>query len=245
MKRALILGLSLAIGSAASAQSPTPVSVYPGTTVRLPAGPRGMPTTVLAPAEVPSSPMPPAQAAAPLRSDPLQPLGGLLAMPLPTAPTVPAGSCASGSCGQPCPPACGTPLFATASRDACGKSRPCLDRVIAWLTWHPGPSVLPVLTPTPAHTPLQGYFACTPLKNPGYPTTAKCASPAATTGKLASAFGLGGVTTRCAGKACQATPVVAPVVIPLPSTCADVSACHSGRCAFDRLLGLFSCGTCR
>ena len=260
MKRVLIVGLGVAFGSAALAQSPAPppVSVYPGTSVRVAGTPRVTPTTVLAPADTPVPAPTPAPAPAPAapavtaagRADPLQPLGGLLSMPLPTSPTVAAGTCASGSCA----PACGSPLFSTLARDGAGKPRPCLDRVVNWLTWHPGPSVLPVLVPTPYQTPLRDYFACTPLKNPGYPAAATCASPAGAGPRLAAALGLGSVATGCADGAskprvscatafgCQP---VAPVVIPLPPVFASPAERHGGRCAMDRLMGLLGCGTCR
>ena len=286
MKRAMILGFSVAFGASAWAQGPTPVSVYPGTTVRTrPAG-DATPTTVLAPAESPAAPAP---LAAPMSSgrtattpvvtqhpvgpgqfDALQPLGGLLSMPLPTSPTVPAGMCASGACGTPCPPACGAPLFTTVSRDAAGKPRPGFDRVMNWLTWHPGPSVLPVLTPVPYHAPIRAYVACVPEKNPGYPAAAApCATSHAPGLRLGSAFlaaSQPAATGTCANGSCKtrifngfglfapsscdapaSSPVgygCAPVAIPLPPAYATPSQCGHGRSAMDRLIGLFSCGTC-
>ena len=262
MKRALVFGFGVALGSSAVAQppaltpAPTPVSVYPGTTVRS--------TPETPPPVTPTPPTLPTQAG---RTDPLQPLGGLLAMPLPTAPTVPAGVCVTGACA----PACGTPLYSTACRDGAGKSRPCLDRVVTWLTWHSGPSLLPVRTPTPYRTPLQAYFACAPLKNPGYPAAATCSSPTPSAapsvapgvlgGRLASAFGLGGVTTSPTRDVAKAQPPVSTaatprqatpqasrsvpaneIVIPLPAFSDEVSVNFSGRCALDRLLAQFSRG---
>ena len=176
-------------------------------------------------------------------------------MPLPTAPTVAAGACASGNCPTgSCAPACGAPLFSTVARDGAGKSRPCLERTVNWLTWHPGPSILPVCTPTPYQVPLYAYFRCTPLKNPGYPA-------ACSTGAAHAAAPAGG----CANGSCQARPAsgfgvatrpaaATPVpsqlalVIPLPAASAGPSGCAVGRGAMDRLMGLFaggcSTGTC-
>ena len=285
MKRAMILGFSVAFGASAWAQSPAPVSVYPGTSVRTrPAG-EATPATLLAPAESPSpasavyATMPSTRTpatlvatqpqAAPARFDALQPLGGLLSMPLPTSPTVSAGMCASGACGTTCPPACGTPLFPTTARDGVGNPRPCFDRVLNWLTWHPGPSILPVLTPTPYHAPIRAYVGCLPEKNPGYPTAAPCATGHASGQRLGSAFlaaSQPAATNPCANGSCKtrifngfglfapsncAAPTgsptgygCAPVVIPLPPAYSTPSQCGHGRSAMDRLIGLFSCGTC-
>ncbi len=251
MKRSMVLGFTMAFGSAAMAQptAPLPVSVYPGTTVRLPVAQDAPPPTVPAaatpaPAAMPAPAAPQVQLG---RADPLQPLAGLLAMPLPTAPTVAAGACSTGNCPTgSCAPACGTPLFSTMARDGTGKSRPCLERTLNWLTWHPGPSVLPVLTPAPYQTPLRAYFACTPLKNPGYPAACSAGNTAAPAGgcadgsckaRSASAFG---VATRPAA----ATPTQLALVIPLPPASAGPSECGVGHGAMDRLLGLFA-GDCR
>ena len=249
MKRALVLGLSLLAAPAAVAQSPAPlpVSVYPGTVVRVAAQeakspkPDGRPAppapTVAPPVGDAYSPMTSAPAG------PLQPLAGLLAMPLPTTPTVPAGGCASGACR----PACGAPLFSTAACDGSGKSRPCLDRVVNWLTWHPGPSVLPVLTPTPYQSPLRDYFPCGPQKCASAPP---CASNA-TGSRLSSATAgcAGGICkTRSASGVAPATPTgyaFVPVVIALPPACGNSGATIGGHCAKDRLMNLFSFGTCR
>lgn len=252
MKRAMVLGFGVAFGSAALAQppSPQPVSVYPGTTVRLPVAQDAAPTTAMpAPAASPAPAVMPTQ---PGGADPLQPLAGLLAMPLPTAPTVAAGACATGNCPTgSCTPACGAPLFPTTARDGSGKSRPCLDRTVNWLTWHPGPSILPVLTPAPYQAPLRAYFACTPLKNPGYP--AACSTGAAAPSgpcadgscKARPVSGFG-VATRPAAAAPEPTQLA--LVIPLPPACAGPSEASVGRSAMDRLLGLFaggcSTGTC-
>ena len=151
MKRAMILGFSVAFGASAWAQSP--VSVYPGTTVRTRPTGDATPATRLAPAEslspasavyatmpvtrTPATLVAAQPSVAPARFDALQPLGGLLSMPLPTSPTVSAGVCASGACGTTCPPACGTPLFPTTARDGVGNPRPCFDRVLNW----PAPKV--------------------------------------------------------------------------------------------------------
>ncbi len=285
MKRAMILGFSVAFGASAWAQTPTPVSVYPGTSVRTrPAG-DATPPTVLAPAGSTAAPAPLAapmpsgrpattpvvtqQPVAPGHFDALQPLGGLLAMPLPTSPTVPAGQCASGACGAPCPPACGAPLYSTASRDGAGKPRPCFDRVVNWLTWHPGPSLLPVLTPNPYHAPLRAYIACVPEKNYAYPAAAACATGHAGGQRLGSAFlaaSQPAANNPCANGSCKTrmfnvfglfapTDCVAPtgnpagygcapVVIPMPPAYTAPSQCGHGRSAMDRLMGLFSCGTC-
>lgn len=255
MKRAMILGFSVVFGSAAFAQpaAPLPVSVYPGTTVPLTAtqdATNTPPPATPAPAAMPTPPAAPAHSG---HAGPLQPLASLLAMPLPTAPTVAAGACASGACPTAsCGPACGAPLFPTTARDGTGKSRPCLDRVVKWLTWHPGPSILPVLTPTPYHAPLRAYFTCTPLKNPGYP--AACSAAAATGAAPAGACASGtcqarpasgyGVATRPAADA--PTPGSLALVIPLPAACAGPTDCGVGRSAIDRLLGQFAggCTTC-
>ena len=262
MKRAMVLGFGVVFGSAALAQppAPQPVSVYPGTTVRRPAAQDATPAVPAPPAVTPAPAAVPAPAVPqvlpqvqPGRADPLQPLAGLLAMPLPTAPTVAAGACSAGTCATgSCSPACGTPLFSTVARDGAGKSRPCLERTLNWLTWHPGPSILPVLTPTPYQAPLRAYFTCTPLKNPGYPAACSAAKP---DGGAAPASG-------CADGSCKARPasafgvatrpaLAAPVpsqlalVIPLPPASAGPSEC-GGRGAVDRLLGLFAggCSTC-
>lgn len=276
MKRAMILGFSVAFGASAWAQSP--VSVYPGTTVRTRPTEDATPATRLAPAESPSpasavyATMPgtrtPATlvaaqpSVAPARFDALQPLGGLLSMPLPTSPTVSAGVCASGACGTTCPPACGTPLFPTTARDGAGNPRPCFERVLNWLTWHPGPSLLPVLTPTPYHAPLRAYIACVPEKNPRYPAAAPCATGHASGQRLGSAFlsaSQPAQTDPCANGSCKtrifngfglfapsscAAPTTNPVVIPLPQPYTSASQCGHGRSAMDRLMGLFSCGNC-
>lgn len=264
MKRAIVLGLGLLSGASAWAQTPVSVSVYPGTSVRTRPGQDATPGTVLAPADAP----------APARFDALQPLGGLLAMPLPTSPTVAAGGCATGACAKPCGPSCGAALFPTAARDGSGKPRTCADRVLNWLTWNPGPGVLPVLTPTPYQAPLRAYFSCTPLKNPGYPATSCGGSPGV--GTVSDAAGRVGSDGACPSASCGSpipkglglfakpstgTPTTgaqsygcAPVAIPLPAACVGASqscgaarpACTSG-CglgAMDRLMNLFAPG-CR
>ena len=251
MQRAMIFGFSVVFGSAALAQpaAPLPVSVYPGTTVPMsapqvatPVAPTP-PVATPAPAAMPAA-SPPTQ---PGHAGPLQPLASLLAMPLPTAPTVAAGACASGTCPTAsCGPACGTPLFPTTARDGTGKSRPCLDRTVNWLTWHPGPSILPVLTPTPYHAPLRAYFACTPLKNPGYPAACSATGAAAAAGcasgtcqaRPASGYGVATQPTAAASR----TPSSLALVIPLPAACAGPTDCGVGRSAIDRLLGQFANG---
>jgi hypothetical protein len=60
------------------------------------------------------------------------------------------------------------------ARDA----RTCREKLIGWLTYRPGPRVLPLLTPVPYQPPLRHYFPCRPgdcLVVGGCHPTAGCA----------------------------------------------------------------------
>jgi hypothetical protein len=143
MKRLLALGLGIALAGAAAAQT-------------------GNPGTPLFPA-------------------PATPVQATPATPWPTAPTVPqtcnpATGCAatpsSGfglgfGLGGDVP--CGTPLFPGVGPKP--GDRTCLNKFLDFVCYKPGPSVLPVLTPTPFHAPLRTYFPCKPDAN--------CAPPCA------------------------------------------------------------------
>jgi hypothetical protein len=248
-----------ALPTIAPAQAVAPHAV-PAPQVKTPTVPQATPAApqAMMPTVTPAN-LPPA---APY-FDPLQPLGGMLWRTMPTAPTVPAGVYASGTCSTGnCGPACGAPLFPTTQvcgPNGCVKTRPCLERVIDWLTYHPGPSVLPLFTPTPHRAPLRDYFACPAIQTPGY-ASGGCASgncATATAGCTTGCGNSGNVLTRALGIAsgdtcaapkhkglglfahpssaspttCSPAYDCVPVAVPLPAACVGYGAgCRGNAC---------------
>jgi hypothetical protein len=123
--------------------------------------------------------------------------------------------------------------------------RPCLDRVMLWLTFQPAPSCAPPIEPVAYHAPLRAYFPCEAVKNPGYPAacaTGKCAKEDTSfSGQLLCRLGLGSGGQECTDPSCRAPLpkgygmfakpsamrattgelgyTCAPMAVPLPAAC--------------------------
>jgi hypothetical protein len=95
--------------------------------------------------------------------------GAAAAQPWPTVPQAgpPAAACAANPAGYGVgyggDAPCGTPLFPGVGPKP--GDRTCLNRFLDFVCYKPGPSVLPILTPTPFHAPLRTYFPCRPDAN--------------------------------------------------------------------------------
>ena len=250
-----------------------PVSVYSGTTIPL------VPTLTTAPTMVTTPSLPtylsPRHHVSSV--DLSHPLPNILTTPLPTTPTVSysvnsmCNTCSTGGVR------CGTPLFqpllgsrGTANGVVGMGSLPSVERLKQWISYQPGPSVLPVFVPTPYQAPVRAYFPCTTnsCANQGpvncYPAhdrnavtssgsvtaamTGGCTS-AACRAPIAKGFGLFArpsstcATTGSIGVTC------APVAVPLPASCvgsAMPSTCGPRACGSvrDRMMSLFTIGGC-
>jgi hypothetical protein len=102
------------------------------------------------------------------------PLSAAVSSVLPTAPSVPATGYVTEA--APAPASC-APGAACQQREG----RPCLQRFWNWLTFQPGPPVLPVFVPKPYRTPIRAYFPCVGCNavggcNPSFGHAGGCAS---------------------------------------------------------------------
>jgi hypothetical protein len=106
------------------------------------------------------------------------PLSSAVASVLPT-PSIPSTGYVAESAPSSCAPGA-----------ACQSAgRPCLQRIWSWLTYQPGPPVLPVFVPKPYRTPIRGYFPCIGCNavggcNPIFGHAAGCAAPIAQPGGI-------------------------------------------------------------
>ena len=243
-------------------------SVYSGTTVPM------VPVLTPAPTVIPTPTLPAYLAPRNYSSavDLSHPLPNILTMPLPTTSTV---SCLPTNtvqaCETECVP-CGTPLFGS-HRNARGVvgmgSLPSMERLKQWIYYQPGPSVLPVFTPTPYQAPVRAYFPCNTsqcanqgavncyaphdrnavVNNAGVTPVAACTSTACRA-PIVKGFGLFAkpsstcATTGSIGVNC------APVAVPLPASCvgtASPTTCTPRACGsvLDRMLAIFTCESCQ
>lgn len=149
------------VGKAVTQTPDVPAVPAPGTPPPLAPAPRAAPLPAVAPAPAPAQlstlpaypvTMPPMSSGT--GSAAMMPLPGLLTGIMSTTPTIPADVCAT---ADDCPPAArgGRPPFGTGLG-------PCVDRFKRWLSFQPGPPVLPTCVPEPYHAPVRTFFPCKP-----------------------------------------------------------------------------------